>query len=93
MKMQDDWMQNPRLAGMDPSKLAMLQMMADQGSNKSAQEMMPFLMSAFARGQNSGLHFSDEEVRTLLEVLTAGKSPAETAKLNRLISLMRMIRR
>ena len=93
MNMQEDWKQNPRLAGMDPSKLAMLQMLADQGSQKSAQEMMPFLMSAFSRGQSSGLHFSDEEVRTILDVLTAGKSPAETAKLNKLINLMRMIRR
>lgn len=91
--MTEDWKQNPRLSGMDPSKLAMLQMMADQGANKSAQEMMPFLMSAFSRGQSSGLHFSEDEVQTILEVLKAGKSPAEIAKLNKMISLMRMIRR
>ena len=33
--MNDDWRNNPRLAGMDRSKLDMLQNLAAQGSNKA----------------------------------------------------------
>ena len=32
--MSDDWRNNPRLAGMDQSKLDMLQNLAQQGSTK-----------------------------------------------------------
>ena len=90
--MADDWKNDPHLADLDPQKLAMLQMLADQGNGKTAQEMVPFLLSAASRGQSSGLQFSDQEIQTILDVLKAGKSPAEIAKLNRIIHLMRMIR-
>ena len=90
--MNDEWKNDPRLSDLDPQKLAMLRMLAEQGSGKSAQEMMPFFMSAISRGQNSGLRFSEEEVRLILDVLKAGRSPAEIAKLNRVISLMKMMR-
>ena len=38
------WMDNPKLAGMDMSKLAMLNALAEQGSaKKTPQELLPFL--------------------------------------------------
>ena len=43
--MNDDWRNNPKLAGMDHSKLDMLQNFAAQGSSKGANEMLPFLMT------------------------------------------------
>lgn len=49
--MNDDWRNNPKLAGMDRSKLDMLQNLASQGSSKGANEMLPFLMSAAAQGE------------------------------------------
>ena len=49
--MNDDWRNNPKLAGMDRSKLDMLQNLASQGSSKGANEMLPFLMSAAAQGK------------------------------------------
>ena len=38
-------------AGMDRSKLDMLQNLASQGSSKGANEMLPFLMNAAAQGK------------------------------------------
>ena len=52
--MNDDWRNNPKLAGMDRSKLDMLQNLASQGSSKGANEMLPFLMSAAAQGKKGG---------------------------------------
>lgn len=40
--MNDDWRNNPKLAGMDRSKLDMLQNLASQGSSKGANEMLAF---------------------------------------------------
>ncbi len=90
--MDTSWQNNPKLAGMDKSKLEMLQNLAEQGTGRNASDMLPFLMSAASQGKNSGLHFSSEEISTVLEVLKMGKSPQEAAKLDRIVSLMKMIR-
>ena len=90
--MDTSWQNNPKLADMDKSKLEMLQNLAEQGTGKNASDMLPFLMSAATQGKNSGLRFSSEEISTVLKVLKMGKSPQEAAKLDRIVSLMRMIR-
>ena len=38
--MSDDWKNNPRLSGMDPQKLSMLQGLADQGLGKNPSELL-----------------------------------------------------
>lgn len=90
--MDTNWQNNPRLANMDKSKLEMLQNLAEQGTGKSASEMLPFLMSAASRGKNNGLKFSSDEISAVLEVLKAEKSPQEAAKMDRIVNLMKMIR-
>ena len=90
--MNEDWKDNPALRGMDQNKLEMLQALAQQGQGKSPAEMLPFLMNAAAQGRSSGLRFSQPEISAVLEALKAGKSPEEAAKLDRIVSLMKMIR-
>ena len=90
--MSDDWKNNPRLSGMDPQKLSMLQGLADQGLGKNPSELLPFIMGAASKGKNAGLNFSSDEISTIIEVLKMGKSPAEAAKLDRIVTLMKMIR-
>ena len=85
--MSDDWKNNPRLSGMDPQKLSML-----QGLGKNPSELLPFIMGAASKGKNAGLNFSSDEISTIIEVLKMGKSPAEAAKLDRIVNLMKMIR-
>lgn len=51
--MSDDWRNNPKLAQMDKAKLDMLQNLAAQGNNKSANELLPFLMGAAAQGKKA----------------------------------------
>ena len=71
----------------------MLQNLAAQGNNKSANELLPFLMGAAAQGKKGGLKFSSDEISTIIEVLKIGKSREETERLDRVVSLMKMIRR
>ena len=87
--MNDDWRNNPKLAGMDRSKLDMLQNLASQGSSKGANEMLPFLMSAAAQGKKGGLKFNADEISAIIEVLKMGKSHA---KLDKVVNLMKMMR-
>ena len=90
--MNDDWRNNPKLAGMDRSKLDMLQNLASQGSSKGANEMLPFLMSAAAQGKKGVLKFNADEIYAIIEVLKIGKSPAEAQKLDKVVNLMKMMR-
>lgn len=92
MEQNQDWKQNPKLQNMDKAKLDMLQRMAEQGNGKSPSELLPFLMAAASSGRKNGLNFNDAEISTIIEVLKAGKSPAYTAKLDRMIQLMKMIK-
>ena len=89
--MSDDWRNNPRLAGMDQSKLDMLQNLAQQGSTKGINDMLPFLMGAAAQGKKGGLKFNANEISTIIEVLKLGKSPEEIQRLDRIVNLMKMI--
>ena len=47
--MSEDWRNNPQLAGMDKTKLDMLQNLATQGSSKGINDMLPFLMVQLPR--------------------------------------------
>lgn len=89
--MSDDWRNNPRLAGMDQSKLDMLQNLAQQGSTKGINDMLPFLMGAAAQGKKGGLKFNANEISTIIEVIKMGKSPEEIQRLDRIVNLMKMI--
>lgn len=89
--MSDDWRNNPKLAGMDQSKLDMLQNLAQQGSTKGINDMLPFLMGAAAQGKKGGLKFNANEISTIIEVLKMEKSPEEIQRLDRIVNLMKMI--
>ena len=90
--MEENWQDNPKLAGMDRSKLDMLQQMAQQGAGKSPSDLLPFIMNAAAKGKNAGLRFNPNEINTIIEVLKMGKSPQERAKLDQVVNLMKMMR-
>ena len=82
----EDWKMDPKLKNIDAGKLDMLQKLAEKGSGKSASDMLPFLMSAAASGKKNGLNFSQNEISAVLEVMKAGKSPQEAAKIDKIVS-------
>ena len=90
--MPQDWMNDPKLNGLDKSKLALLQNLADQGGQKSPTELLPFLMAAANQGKNQGVKFNTNEMEMNIEVLKQGQSPQEAAKMDKIINLMKMIR-
>lgn len=84
------WTKDPSLAGMDPAKLAMLNSFAQQSSGKSPQELLPLLMAAASQSRAKGTRFSREEMDAIIQVLKAGKSPEETARMDKIIQMMKM---
>ena len=91
--MAQEWMNDPTLAGIDPAKMALLNSLVQQGSKKNQNEMLAFLMSAAANSKRNGLQFSPGEMDMIANALKKGKSPQETAKMDRMLSMMKMLRR
>ncbi|HJD28803.1 MAG TPA: hypothetical protein H9914_07405 [Candidatus Blautia avicola] len=78
------------MAGLDPAKLAMLNSFAQQGAGKNPQELLPLLMAAASQSRAKGTRFSREEMDAIIQVLKAGKSPEETARMDKIIQMMKM---
>ena len=55
--------------------------------------MLAFLMSAAANSKKYGLQFSPGEMDMITKVLKKGKSSQEIAKMDRILSMMKMLRR
>lgn len=91
-KATSSWMDNPKLAGMDISKLAMLNALVEQGSaKKTPQELLPFLMSAASTNKSKGVHFSPQEIETIIQVLKTGKSPEQVARMDKILQIFKML--
>lgn len=88
----NSWTEHPSLSGLDPAKLAMLNSFAQQGSGKSPQELLPLLMTTLSQSRAKGTRFSKEEINAIIQVLKAGKSPEETARMDKIIQMMKMIK-
>ena len=49
--MSQEWQNDPKLKNIDPSKLALLQSLADHIGVRSPSDMIPFMMSSAAQGR------------------------------------------
>lgn len=87
---KNSWLNHPDLAGMDAAKLAMLNTLAQQGAGKNPSELLPFLMSAATQNKSRGLRFSSQEMDAIIQVLKAGKSPEEVARMEKIIQMMKL---
>lgn len=68
----------------------MLNSFAQQGAGKNPQELLPLLMAAASQSRAKGTRFSREEMDAIIQVLKAGKSPEETARMDKIIQMMKM---
>ncbi len=84
-----NWMENPALAGIDPSRLQMLSSLAAQAQGKNQNELLPFLMAAASQSNTGGLSFNPEEIDAIINVMKIGKSPQEIQQIDRICTLMR----
>ena len=86
-----DWMKDPSLSGIDPAKLAMLQSFASQGAGKTQNDILPLLMTAAASQKKKGLQFTQNEIDMIINVMKAGKSQQDIARIDKMAALMKMM--
>lgn len=79
---------NPLLNGMDPDKLQFLMNFAQQEKPTRMQDAMPFLLANMNQAKQQNINFSKPEIQLIAELLSKDLSPAEKAKVNRIMSIM-----
>lgn len=85
--MDQEWMKDPTLSGIDSHKLEQLSALARQGSSMNQKELLPFLLAAASKSKNQNMNFSTIEAQTILSVLKKNKSKEEQDRIDRLVDM------
>lgn len=78
---QNNWQQDPRLAGMDPVKLQYIKKIADQISSMPKENLLPTLLTLQADAKKQQISFTDAETALLISIITARLPPDEKKKI------------
>lgn len=86
---QNEWMNDPLVAGIDKTKLNFLQMLVFESQNLTKDQMLPFLMSVAQKGKSQNITFSDNEIDSIVGALRKYASPEDIDKINKLMTMKR----
>ena len=85
--MNNDWMNDPSLAGIDKAKLDFLQALVFDSRGMSREQMLPFLMAVAKRGQADHITFTNAEIDTIVAVIKKESSPEEAATIDKMMRM------
>ena len=85
--MNNDWMNDPSLAGIDKAKLDFLQALVFESRGMSREQMLPFLMAVAKRGQADHITFSNEEIETIVAIIKRESSPEDAAAIDKMMRM------
>ncbi len=85
--MNNDWMNDPSLAGIDKAKLDFLQALVFESRGMSREQMLPFLMAVAKRGQADHITFTNEEIDIIVAVIKKESSPEEAATIDKMMRM------
>jgi len=87
--MMIDWINDPSLQNMDPAKLELFKLAANQVSGKSGNAMAPIMMSLITNANKRGIQFTPDEIALIINALKQGKSPAEQQNIDKTVELVK----
>ena len=79
--------------GISPEKLAFLKAFANMPSGSNSAAMMRQLTKCQQQAEQQNIQFTPDEQRLLIELLTANLSPTEKAKVEQVISILKMAKK
>lgn len=85
--MNNDWMNDPALAGIDKAKLEFLQALVFESRTLSKDQMLPFLMAVAKRGQADHITFSNEEIETIVAIIKRESSSEDAAAIDKMMRM------
>lgn len=85
--MNNEWMNDQSLAGIDRAKLEFLQALVFESRSLKKDQMLPFLMAVAKRGQADHITFTNEEIETIAAVIKKESSPEEAATIDKMMRM------
>lgn len=85
--MNNDWMNDPSLAGFDRAKLEFLQALVFESRSLTREQMLPFLMAVAKKGQAEHITFSNEEIETIVAVIKKESTQEEAAAIDKMMRM------
>lgn len=85
--MNNDWMNDPALTGIDRAKLEFLQALVFESRGLKQEQMLPFLMAVAKKGQANHISFSSEEIETIATVIQKASTPEEAAAIDKMMRM------
>lgn len=80
---------NPNLSNISPEKLALLMELSSGTNGKSAKELLPLLLAATSTAKEKGMEFTSSEKDLIIDVLKQQMHPAEQAKADMILNMMK----
>lgn len=77
-----EWMQDPALKGIDPSKLDFLQKLVFEMNSLNDKEKLPFLLALANRAKKENISFDSRETEQIIEVLKRHSTPDEVKRMD-----------
>lgn len=77
------------MKNLDPLKLELIKMAAEQTKGKSGRSLAPVMMSLISGANKKGLRFTPEEMTLILDVLKEGKSEQEKTQIDQMVRMVR----
>lgn len=86
-------MNHPLLQNLDPVKLELIKMAANQTKGKSGKSMVPVMMSLITNANRKGIRFTPEEFSLILDILKEGKSDSEKQQIDHMVAMVEQLKK
>lgn len=86
-------MNHPLLQNLDPVKLELIKMAANQTKGKSGKSMVPVMMSLITNASRKGIRFTPEEFSLILDILKEGKSDSEKQQIDHMVAMVEQLKK
>lgn len=85
--MDNNWMNDPAMKQIDPAKLELIRMAAEQTAGKSGRDLVPVMLALISGADRQGIRFTPDEMTLILRILKEGKSEKEQAQIDRTVKM------
>lgn len=79
--MNANWKQDPRLKGMNPQKLSLLNEFAKRVETTPKDQLLPTLLSLNAEASQKGIQFNDQETDLLISIMSTNMDQNEKKRI------------
>lgn len=85
----NSWMDHPAMNGMDPVKLELIRLAANQTAGKSGRSLAPVMMALITSANKKGIQFTPQEMSLILDILKEGRSREEQNQIDQMVQMVR----